>query len=345
MANTQLTDLVVIGRGGTSYYTTVSDLKLSIFDGELAANDGRYVLVDGDTMTGFLTLHAHPQLEFHAATKGYIDGIVGEDGGLIPEIDGNNHQIGTLDDRYVEVAGDTMKGALLLHADPGVEMQAATKKYVDDGDKVNADAITALDGKLDVEIARATTAESELSDKIDDETARAEGAESDINERIDNLVLDDLADTSVAGATENQYLVYNGTNWVSQTIQGVADNLQFQGSVDCTAEEAPATPAVGWFYYNTGDGAALASWVGLTTVAAGDRVVYGNDNQWHILGNINDGGNVTLDSLSVNVLDADGNGNLAYNNETGVFSFTPADLDTRVPMDLSTLNALPAPIL
>lgn len=344
MANTQLTDLVVIGRGGTSYYTTVSDLKLSIFDGEQSSNDGRYVLVDGDSMTGFLTLHSHPQLEFHAATKGYIDEIVGEDGGLIPDINGNNHQIGTLDDRYVEVDGDTMKGALLLHADPGVDMQAATKKYVDDGDKVNADAITALDGKLDVEIQRATTAEGELSDKIDDETARAEGAESDINVRIDELVLDDLADTSVAGATENQYLIYNGTNWVSQTVTGVADGLQFQGSIDCTAEEAPGTPAVGWFYYNTGDGNALASWVGLTTVAAGDRVVYGNDNQWHILGNINDGGNVSLDSLSVNTEAAEDGGSLAYNNSNGVFTYKPADMDTRVPMDLSTLDVLPAPV-
>ena len=343
MANTQLTDLVVIGRGGTSYYTTVSDLKLSIFDGEQSANDDRYVLVDGDTMTGFLTLHDHPVDPFHAATKKYIDDIVGPGGSLIPNINGNDHQPGTLDDRYVEVVGDQMDGALLLHADPGVPMQAATKQYVDAGDQANADAITALDGKIDDEIQRATEAEGELNDKINDETARAEQAESDINDRIDNLELDDLSDCSVAGATENQYLVYNGTNWVSQTITGVADALQFQGSVDCTAEEAPNTPAVGWFYYNTGDGNALASWTGITTVAAGDRVVYGNDNQWHILGNVNDGGNVTLDSLSIVTEPAEDGGSLAYNNSNGVFTYKPADMDTRVPMDLSTLNALPAP--
>jgi hypothetical protein len=343
MANTQLTDLVVIGRGGTSYYTTVSDLKLSIFDGEQSANDGRYVLVGGDTMTGFLTLHSNPVDPFHAATKKYIDDIVGTDGGLIPEINGGDHQIGTLDDRYVEILGDTMQGALILHADPGVPMQATTKQYVDAGDEALATSIEVLDGKVDVEIQNRIDADTALDVKINDETARAEQAESDINARIDNLELDDLSDCSVAGATENQYLVYNGTNWVSQTITGVSDALQFQGSIDCTAEEAPSTPAVGWFYYNTGDGNALSSWTGLTTVIPGDRVVYGNDNQWHVLGNVNDGGNVTLDSLSIVTETAEGGGSLAYNNSNGVFTYKPADMDTRVPMDLSTLNVLPAP--
>ena len=142
---------------------------------------------------------------------------------------------------------------------------------------------------------------------------------------VDNL--DDIGDVSVAGATENQYLRYNGTNWVAETVSGISDTLQLQGSVDCTSDDAPGDPVAGWFYFNTGTGAALPSWVGITTdVADGDRVVYGNDNQWHILGNINDGGNVTLDSLSVTTVDADGSGALAYNNESGVFTFTPADL-------------------
>jgi hypothetical protein len=141
--------------------------------------------------------------------------------------------------------------------------------------------------------------------------------------------LDDIGDVSVAGATENQYLRYNGTNWVAETVTGIADSLQFQGTVDCTTDEAPGAPLTGWFYFNTGTGPALASWVGITTdVTDGDRVVYGADNQWHIVGNVNDGGNITLDSLSVVVEDPFGDSDLSYNNSTGVFTYTPPDLVT-----------------
>ena len=160
--------------------------------------------------------------------------------------------------------------------------------------------------------------------------------ESDVNQilndggyitGVDNL--DDIGDVSVAGATEDQYLRYNGTNWVAETFTGIADSLQFQGTVDCTTDEAPGTPLPGWFYFNTGTGPALVSWVGITTdVASGDRVVYGADNQWHIVGNVNDGGNVTLDSLSVTVVEPAGDGDLAYNNSNGVFTYTPPDLAT-----------------
>ena len=152
---------------------------------------------------------------------------------------------------------------------------------------------------------------------------------------VDNL--DDIGDVSVAGATADQVLVYNGTNWVAQTPDVVTDSLQFQGSIDCTTEEAPNTPAAGWFYYNTGDGTAVASWTGITTVASGNRVVYGNDNQWHLLGNVNDGGSLTLDSLSVTVVEPENAGDLSYNNSTGVFSFAPADLTvSNVDLDSST---------
>ena len=168
--------------------------------------------------------------------------------------------------------------------------------------------------------------------------------ESDVNQilndggyitGVDNL--DDIGDVSVAGATADQVLVYNGTNWVAQTPDAVTDSLQFQGSIDCTTEEAPNTPAAGWFYYNTGDGTAVASWTGITTVASGNRVVYGNDNQWHLLGNVNDGGNLTLDGLSVTVVEPENAGDLSYNNSTGVFSFAPADLTvSNVDLDSST---------
>jgi hypothetical protein len=351
MANTQLTDLVVIGRGGTSYFTTVSDLKLSIFDGEQSANDDRYVLVDGDTMTGFLTLHSNPVDPFHAATKKYIDDIVGTDGGLIPDINGNSHQIGTLDDRYVEIAGDQMDGALLLHADPGVPMQAATKQYVDAGDEALATSIEALDGKLDVEIQDRTNADTALDDKINDETARAEQAESDINERIDLLKLDDLSDVVVAGASAGQAVVWNGTNWVAETVT-TDGALVFKGTVDLTDySSAPAVTAAdaGDLYVNTTAGAVdVAYGTGVTNSvqnAVGDEmVVVDGSGNWLYVGQVGGNGLSPDYFNAANVEETEGSkGELAYNATTGVFTFTKVDLDSRVPMDLSTLNALPVP--
>ena len=142
--------------------------------------------------------------------------------------------------------------------------------------------------------------------------------------------LDDIGNVSVAGATLGQFLKYNGTNWVSESVEGVVDNLVFRGTVDCTTEEAPESPVIGWYYFNTGTGPALGSWTGISleSVVDGNRIVYGADGEWHIAGNINDGGNLSLDSLSVTVEDPSGDGDLSYNNSNGVFTFTPADLTT-----------------
>jgi len=68
----------------------------------------------GDTMTGFLTLHANPQQDMHPATKQYVDSII-------------NQQL----QLKINKAGDTMTGFLTLHADPQQNMHAVTKQYVD----------------------------------------------------------------------------------------------------------------------------------------------------------------------------------------------------------------------
>ena len=140
---------------------------------------------------------------------------------------------------------------------------------------------------------------------------------------VDNL--DDIGDVSVAGATSNQYLLYNGTNWVAQTLE-ISSGIDLKGSIDCTSQEAPGSPVVGDFYFNTGDGAALSSWTGLTTVTDGDRIVYTATNVWQVFGNLNDSGSLGLDDFSVSKENASGGGDLSYNNSNGVFTFTPADL-------------------
>ena len=151
--------------------------------------------------------------------------------------------------------------------------------------------------------------------------------------------LDDIGDVSAGGATEDQYLRYNGTNWVAETVAPIADAIIFQGTVDVTTETAPPGAQIGWYYVNTGTGTADASWTGLTNVTDGDRIVLDRNNTWQVAGNI--GGELTLDDFSVTVIDPSGSGDLAYNNSTGVFTFTPTDTSGNVPTDMNQMDELP----
>jgi len=113
------------GKLDPSFYDQ-SDIDHGSISG-LSDNDHpQYVLKAGDTLTGFLTLHANPVNNFHAATKQYVDN----------ELSGwEHHDLNGLSDndhpQYVLDAGDTMTGFLTLHADPTNNLHAATKQYVD----------------------------------------------------------------------------------------------------------------------------------------------------------------------------------------------------------------------
>ena len=89
-------------------------------------------------------------------------------------------QSGDLDLPYLKRGGDTgtgtfnFTGATVNVAAPTADANAATKKYVDDADKVNAAAIAA-------ETERATNKENELNTAITTEKERAEAAESSLS--------------------------------------------------------------------------------------------------------------------------------------------------------------------
>jgi hypothetical protein len=96
--------------------------------GEVDTSD--FVLRPGDTMLGFLTLHAHPTLPFHAATKQYVDDNdeIGEGGsGMTQE---------QADARYVKIAGDTMTGELINLVN--VKSSHLTVRGAASGDNQNA---------------------------------------------------------------------------------------------------------------------------------------------------------------------------------------------------------------
>lgn len=69
-----------------------------------------FVKRTGDTMSGYLSLHADPTHDMHAVNKRYVDDKTRD---------------------FVKKGGDTMTGFLTLHADPTSDMHAVTKRYVD----------------------------------------------------------------------------------------------------------------------------------------------------------------------------------------------------------------------
>lgn len=125
------------------------------------AQDGLKVSKAGDTMTGFLTLHAAPSTALHAATKQYVDSglsshvsdetlhltaaqnlwidAITASADEVNQLEGVTGNVqGQLNDK-LNLSGGTLTGAVQLHADPIQALEAATKQYVDNKDalKVN----------------------------------------------------------------------------------------------------------------------------------------------------------------------------------------------------------------
>lgn len=117
-------------------------------------------------------------------------------------------QSGDLDLPYLKRGGDTgtgtfnFTGATVNVAAPTADANAATKKYVDDADKVNATAIAA-------ETERATNKENELNTAITAEKKRAEAAESSLSglinqETTDRKAADNALETKITQEVEDR---------------------------------------------------------------------------------------------------------------------------------------------
>jgi len=95
--------------------------------------DAKFVDVAGDTMTGFLVLNADPTASGHASTKQYVDAgdVSAAASGAAQAASALTVYSGFAESRFVNVAGDTMTGFLVLNADPTASGHAANKAYVD----------------------------------------------------------------------------------------------------------------------------------------------------------------------------------------------------------------------
>lgn len=125
---------------------------------------------------------------------------------------------------YLKNTGDTgtgtynFTGATVNVAAPTADANAATKKYVDDADKVNAAAIAA-------ETVRATNKENELNTAITTEKERAEAAESSLSglinqETTDRKAADNALETKITQEVEDRT---EADNAIKQEIENLTN--------------------------------------------------------------------------------------------------------------------------
>lgn len=361
MSNLKNTDLMIVGRLGESYSITVTDVAAKINNGNLMPDstnsaaqsgtlDDRYLNLVGGTLTGSLFLAAAPQDDLEAATKLYVDEAVGSID-ILPDMSNVSQQDGTLDTRYVNITGDSMAGDLILNnpiAADADDKTAVRKDYVDAADQALSTALNQNVTALTGQIVGLSGSIAELADDLADEVVRASQAETELGERIDTLELGDLADVNVAGAVDLQVLSYDqDSDTFSPRTIVLSSTLVYRGQVNLTdAGTVPGAPSNGDLFVNTATSGSVNAAFGstlqsqITSISGGEMIAY-DGTEFVFVGNI--GGGLTYESFSAaNADTAAGNGALEFNNQTGVFTYTPADVESRIPRNLSTLTALPA---
>jgi hypothetical protein len=109
----------------------------------------------GDTMFGPLTLSGAPTASNHAATKGYVDQVVGGVNSGVFSFQGRTGNVslqlgdvqGALGYTPLNRNGGSMYGYLYLYADPAQDLHAATKGYVDRKMGTAVGSITTFNGR------------------------------------------------------------------------------------------------------------------------------------------------------------------------------------------------------
>ena len=168
----------------------------------------------------------------------------------------------------------------------------------------------------------------------------------DLTSYLTSVAINDLTDVDTTGAAVGSVLKYNGTNWVI----GIDNNTGGSGGVDFTQFSAVTANAgntsltydnAGNFTYtppnlsnyalssNIPDNLSDLSDVSSATPSDGQVLKWSNANgHWYPgTDNTSSGGaGIQLTDLSVTTENASGNGALSYDNTTGTFDFTPADL-------------------
>ena len=167
---------------------------------------------------------------------------------------------------------------------------------------------------------------------------------------LTSVAINDLTDVDTTGAANGSVLKYNGTNWVIGTDNntggsgGGVDFTQFSAVTANAGNTSLTYDDEGTFTYtppdlsnyalssNIPDNLSDLSDVSTATPSDGQVLKWSNANGHWYPGTDNVGGSggsgITLADLSVTTEAASGGGALAYDNATGTFDFTPADLSS-----------------
>ena len=328
----QNNDLLLVGRGQTSYNVTYNEVKQSIEADSLAAVEAEKVRAQ-NAESALASDIATEKARAEQAESDLSDGIATE------KARAEAVESGLSDDIAQEVA-DRVAGDLAEKTRAeAVESGLSADITQEEADRIAGDL---------AEKTRAEAAEQDIRNDLTQEAIDRAAGDAANAKALEDLTLDAISDVTVTGATNNQVLYYNESSgeWQAKEIV-LSSNLNFSGDIDVTTTAPPSGDvAAGSLFVNTGTGDVDASFgtelqAALSNGAVGGEFIAYNGTVWSFVGAI--GGGLGYDSFTVdNVTETEGSkGELSYNSSNGTFSFTKVDLGSRVPMDLSTLTALP----
>ena len=125
-------------------------------------------------------------------------------------------------------------------------------------------------------------------------------------------------------------------NWIPKKVNVIVEGeLLFKGPVDATSEGPKEPAAVGHLYVNTYDpdnpyeqNDTNGQWGNVREVKYGDKLAYGADSDWHVIGNAGIGTDLTSFSAVTDDTKPVKGGNLSYDSVTGIFTYTTTDAFT-----------------
>lgn len=194
-----------VDSGNAALTSSINAINSSI--GAISATINSKVSRSGDTMSGYLQLHANPIEDLHAATKGYIDQ-------KILEINTGISGLRLSDPTKVAKSGDTMSGLLTLSGDPTSPGHAATKRYVDNITRVKSLGVNASPGP-DGELRAAGDIIAFFSDRRLKKNIRPINAALDKVNKISGVVYQ-----------FNEVAKQNGFDNVDQQVGVIAQEIQ-----------------------------------------------------------------------------------------------------------------------
>lgn len=132
-------------------------------DAAVSGSTGAALPKAGGTMTGAIVLAANPTAALNPATKSYTDAGDATNASAAATANSTASAAQTTANAALPVAGGTMTGALVLHADPTVALHPVTKQYADTADAANATAAASAQTTATSAGSTATTANTTAS--------------------------------------------------------------------------------------------------------------------------------------------------------------------------------------